>query len=670
MTTSNNGLNLIKKFEGLRTKAYQDAVGVWTIGYGHTNGVKPNQVISLAEADKFLKQDIKYVENALNSHSFNLQQNQYDALVSLFYNIGPGHLSDFLTLLQHDPNSDAVVKQIKKYVYAGGKILNGLVNRRNEEALLYKNSDHTVDNTVSSSQSTVSGSTPRNFASSNSKRTKTGSSAGSNTSNLSNGGVDETKILVITEPTIKLDELSILDLESGTTNAVGTTTNIKPSKFLGAYIPYVVINGHTFNITSIISFELFNTTFLPTIRLKILDETTMFQGMYYPKDGDVINFYLRANNETVYKPIRIDFDIINISPSRGASNLSEALSFTITGQMKIPGLMLEESKGYPNSSSYDVFVKVSQDLKLGFASNITSTSDKMSWINPYDTVNKFIKDVLANSYRDEKSFFTAYIDPYYIFNYINVNGLFSNKDDLIDSELYRPTIPDAMIGLDDNAGAAKTPQMLTNLLLYQGTSKYLESYKMNNISGNITLSDGYKRYAQYYDVIGDQYNNEFVEPMETEGTSSEKQMKGRKVYDKDKNEFVEENIRDNYIKYKYLGKQSTGENGNVHDNYMYSAILNHQNMNHIKKLGMVCQIPVADMTFYRYQRIPVLIYDYEFMIKKVTSDINATNTQEPTLNKTLSGFYVIDGIEYFYKYPGPIQQRLYLLRRDYNPIIK
>lgn len=138
MKISNTGLNLIKKYESLRLTAYKDSVGVWTIGYGHTLGVLPGMIITSSTADSYLRKDVELVENALNKYNFKLSQNQFDALVSLFFNVGTGNIKNFTTLLRNDPNSEQVPEKIKKYVYAGGKILNGLVRRRAEEAELYK----------------------------------------------------------------------------------------------------------------------------------------------------------------------------------------------------------------------------------------------------------------------------------------------------------------------------------------------------------------------------------------------------------------------------------------------------------------------------------------------------------------------------------------------------
>lgn len=139
MKTSKNGIEFIKSHEGFRLKAYTDSVGVWTIGYGHTGGVKMGDVITEEQAEKFLIEDLETAENEINSHNLNLNQNQFDALVSFTFNLGIGNFrsSTLLRRIKADPNDRDIEMQFKRWVYAGGNILKGLITRRNDEARLY-----------------------------------------------------------------------------------------------------------------------------------------------------------------------------------------------------------------------------------------------------------------------------------------------------------------------------------------------------------------------------------------------------------------------------------------------------------------------------------------------------------------------------------------------------
>lgn len=134
--TAAKGKALIKKFEGLKLSAYLCPAGIPTIGWGHTKGVKMGDKISEYQAEEYLNEDIAPIEKVLNSKNYDITQNQYDALVSMLYNIGTGRLTNFDADLKNK-NFEAVTARMAKYVYANGKLLNGLVNRRNEEIKLF-----------------------------------------------------------------------------------------------------------------------------------------------------------------------------------------------------------------------------------------------------------------------------------------------------------------------------------------------------------------------------------------------------------------------------------------------------------------------------------------------------------------------------------------------------
>ncbi|MDA9470548.1 lysozyme [Enterococcus sp. 5H] len=139
MKISQNGRNLIKKWEGLRLSAYQDSVGVWTIGYGHTKGVYAGMTISEMQANAFLDEDIKtHAVGIFKYVTVQLNQNQFDALVSFHFNLGPYILANSQLLIYiNSKNWTSAANEMKRYVYAGGQILQGLVNRRNDEVTLF-----------------------------------------------------------------------------------------------------------------------------------------------------------------------------------------------------------------------------------------------------------------------------------------------------------------------------------------------------------------------------------------------------------------------------------------------------------------------------------------------------------------------------------------------------
>lgn len=140
MRASDRVREFIKKHEALRLKAYKCPAGVWTIGYGHTKGVSPSDVITLQQAEKFFNEDVKSSEiSVLRLVRKPLTQNQFDALVSFVFNIGAGKFQDstLLRIINTNPNDQDIDRQFKRWVYSKGVILPGLKTRREEESKIY-----------------------------------------------------------------------------------------------------------------------------------------------------------------------------------------------------------------------------------------------------------------------------------------------------------------------------------------------------------------------------------------------------------------------------------------------------------------------------------------------------------------------------------------------------
>lgn len=136
MKTSKKGIDLIKKFEGCRLTAYKPVTTekYYTIGYGHYGAdVAPNMKITQAQADAFLVADLKRFEDSVNATKLVINQNQFDALVSFAYNCGAGNLNKLVLGRSITQIADALLA----YNKGGGKVLTGLVRRRQAERALF-----------------------------------------------------------------------------------------------------------------------------------------------------------------------------------------------------------------------------------------------------------------------------------------------------------------------------------------------------------------------------------------------------------------------------------------------------------------------------------------------------------------------------------------------------
>lgn len=144
MQTSDKGIALIKQFEGCKLTAYQDSVGVWTIGYGWTQPVdgKPiraGMTIKQETAERLLKTGlVSYESDVSRLVKVGLNQGQFDALVSFTYNLGARSLSTS-TLLRKLNSGDyaGAADEFLRWNKAGGKVLNGLTRRREAERALF-----------------------------------------------------------------------------------------------------------------------------------------------------------------------------------------------------------------------------------------------------------------------------------------------------------------------------------------------------------------------------------------------------------------------------------------------------------------------------------------------------------------------------------------------------
>lgn len=139
MEISNRGIELIKKFEGLRLTAYRCSAGVLTIGYGHTRGVKAGDLITARQADEFLREDVRSAELVVNLDvKVWLSQGQFDALVSFVFNLGAGNFVKSTLLRKlNDGNYVGAADQFGRWIYAGKTELPGLIRRRAAERELF-----------------------------------------------------------------------------------------------------------------------------------------------------------------------------------------------------------------------------------------------------------------------------------------------------------------------------------------------------------------------------------------------------------------------------------------------------------------------------------------------------------------------------------------------------
>ena len=139
-------IDLIKYYEGFREDPYVCTGGKLTIGYGHTKTVKPGMKITKKRATELLIEDLKVAENAVKRHvKIPITQNQFDALVSFVFNLGEGNFRSSTLLLYLNAGKFSLVpEQIRRWTRSSGEVTEGLVRRRNSEAILFESGNLNV----------------------------------------------------------------------------------------------------------------------------------------------------------------------------------------------------------------------------------------------------------------------------------------------------------------------------------------------------------------------------------------------------------------------------------------------------------------------------------------------------------------------------------------------
>jgi hypothetical protein len=204
----------------------------------------------------------------------------------------------------------------------------------------------------------------------------------------------------------------------------------------------------------------------------------------------------------------------------------------------------------------------------------------------------------------------------------------------------------------------------------------MNKYKLVNNAASVTLGDGYRRIIQYYDDVDKEYRTFTVESLTTEELPADQApLKGKLNPEGDKMYKIQQ-------KYKYVGKQGK----NVHANYYYAQMLNYKNMLELEKMYLEVELETANMALYRYQIVPVLIFEQnaekaeiqqqkeiksqdqgtEMKDKKgVNADLE-NGLQKQKVDERLTGVYTIARINYTYdETEGRIRQKLTLFRREW-----
>ena len=450
-------------------------------------------------------------------------------------------------------------------------------------------------------------------------------------------------IQVLDRPTIKAAEININYKEGAAGKNVENSTD-----FIGKY-PYVYIDGVIIEPRFIKTMKIFNNKVLPNILIEFIDTNYVIIDDNFPLDDSVISIFVNANSETLM-PIRMDFKVFEFYASKDTRS-QESMWFTITGYVNVDeiyNLDFIAKKG----TSFDVIRKMSKQYGLGFASNVRSTNDKMTWINYNEFNLKFLNDIIMHSYISDDTFLFGYIDFYYNFNYVDVETALkediSQQKNVTDNKKF-----------DKDAKPVIIPLTLSNHPDYESTNTFISTYLVDNKSTSTNINNVYNNIINYYSRVDMIYKNYLLDSISDATDDNSIIMKGR---GKD-----EKGLYTDQKNNEWYGKI---DSDNMHKNYLYAEMQNKNNLDFLQKLKLVVVLDKPNFTLYRFQKVNVELYN----LSKTSDEVPNTNDdlvkkngdsqyKDKIINK-LSGDWLITGINYIFDRKDGNKQEITMIKRE------
>ena len=394
---------------------------------------------------------------------------------------------------------------------------------------------------------------------------------------------------------------------------------------LGVGCPAIFYGAYQIDSNDIYFFTLFYKGSIPYFKMSFYDTLNLMKDTVFPLDNSKISIFLNPRSQQL-KEILIQFKIINITISENKYN--------IEGIIDIDLLLVQQRKSYSNLTAHKVLQQIAKEAGVGFNTNISDTSDSMTWINMGDTVMDFMEEIVESSYASDASFIVSFVDYYYNFNIIDVakelNRNIDNQLGITDRSL-----SDAISGIN--------PETVVNLLItndeaFRETNLFFETFRIINNSTAISLESGYKDTVQFYDDNSKNLLSFVIDSITTQDNKSII----LKSSPQDENFY---NLNSNYY---FLGKF---DSDNCHKNYNYAWIQNEKNLFDLEKVVIEVTMRTPNFSIYKFQKIKIFLSNQ--------SSTPSSNIQ----NQRLSGDWLVNDIRFVYS-NGSFKQYIKLLKRE------
>ena len=538
---------------------------------------------------------------------------------------------------------------------------------------------------------------------------------------------EDIAVIQYSEPVLKVEDLKISDKSYA-------TMGVKSDK-ISYYIPVVYINDFMIPQTNLTNFSLDYSSFAPQVMVEFVDMTNELLSTNVPKPGSYIKVFIGGyGDEKYYKPIRQDFVITNINKTNKTGgeyqNSGNPIKYKLTGILNVPLGFRKMPWSSSKINARQAMFNISNTVGLGFATNFSTNSDVdvMRWVN---TQNKsyydFMREITQHSCYSPYTFFTSFIDQYYVLNYVECRRLLSHGGKKTDMPqmIYNCIMPNMdkkdQPNDDLNSGDQKVSYyFLTNSEEFKGWTNYIEEYYELN-DGYSMMSDGYKKTLTYSDKCGffnlTSKNYKFlltpIDNIKRDADRNIMSLPDHVGYDT----YIPLNLRQTtnsaYINSQNLyddptAAESTMDIGEVDTSnnfplYFYASVQNDFQMKNLKKCGLSVRLQNYNPAITRYSRIWLDIYDTQdnssaqlrknpmvddMPLSKARDYLKDKNdniilfkedlekdTEYQVYNRSLSGWYVVTDMKISYNtvkdFTGvtykKLQTQLILNRIEYKP---
>ena len=412
---------------------------------------------------------------------------------------------------------------------------------------------------------------------------------GTTTENNGNGNKEKrntdfnpVQLTQISKPTIKPTKIQL--------DAVASTPQLKKEFLTGmGTAPVIWYNGIHIEYTDISNFELYHENILPSIKIIFLDRNGIFKEDGFPTDDAIISIFIYSRSKRL-RSINMDFKVSNFR-DLGTGQ------YMITGVANIPEIFLRKYESFSSQTSFQALQNLANECELGFCSNISDTSDKMTWINTGFPNYQFIGSIVKNSYLSDEAFLNCYIDFYYNLCYVD-----------IEKELNRENSNDRMIISNGKNEFTENPEQdedIAPLVLStdrstKETNAFISKYEVINRSTQVSLDRAYLTKTKFYDTVNKELLIFSLDSITSDGSKTII-MKGKPS---------DESYFNNNINNIWMGKLDKFENdgsGNAHSNFNYSYIQNEINIEELNKLEIEIILPSPNFNLYILEKVYLAI---------------------------------------------------------------